>query len=108
MNGRDSDGSDVNRASPPSSPNPPTVGSHHIETIEAAIKAVAASVVPVPVELCGDRPLGRVLAAPIRADRDSPAADVSAMDGYAIVGKQLSESGELPVVGESRPGHAPP
>jgi len=51
---------------------------------------------------------GRVLREPIRADRDSPAADVSAMDGYAVRLADLQQSGPLNVVGESRPGHAPP
>jgi molybdopterin molybdotransferase len=57
---------------------------------------------------------GRILAAPVAADRDSPAFDHSAMDGYAlrIADLQRSEIAsqpiQLPVAGESRIGLAPP
>lgn len=50
---------------------------------------------------------GRVLAQPILADRDSPAADVSAMDGYAVRMVDLSRD-ELAVVGQCQPGQPPP
>ncbi len=50
---------------------------------------------------------GRVLRESIQADRDSPAADVSAMDGYAVRMADLSATAELEVRGESRPGHRP-
>ena len=49
---------------------------------------------------------GRVLGEPIVADRDSPAADVSAMDGYAIRIEDLRRS-VVPVAGEAQPGQAP-
>lgn len=43
---------------------------------------------------------GRVLAAPVRADRPSPAADVSAMDGYAVRDADLAVlPASLPVAG---------
>ena len=51
---------------------------------------------------------GRILAADIVADRDSPAADVSAMDGYALRMVDVQRSGAIPVVGESAPGGPPP
>lgn len=62
---------------------------------------------------------GRILAEDIRADRDSPAFDYSAMDGYAVRAGDLAPlatggSGEsaqaitLPVGGESRIGAPPP
>lgn len=65
---------------------------------------------------------GRVLARDVTADRDSPAADVSAMDGYALRSTDLpaevpasSESSvadsvvaDLVVAGESTPGTPPP
>ncbi len=62
---------------------------------------------------------GRILAEDIRADRDSPAFDYSAMDGYAVCAAHLailSRAGSneaaqtitLPVVGESRIGEPPP
>ena len=49
---------------------------------------------------------GRVLAEPIFADRDSPAAIVSAMDGYAIRLADLSLD-RVPVSGEAQPGQPP-
>jgi len=52
--------------------------------------------------------LGRILAEALRADRDSPPFDHSAMDGYAIRIADLVSGRELPVLGESRPGAAPP
>lgn len=48
---------------------------------------------------------GRVLACPIRADRDSPPADRSAMDGYAVRADDLaSVPRELKLVGEVAAG----
>jgi len=49
---------------------------------------------------------GRVLAEPIFADRDSPAADVSAMDGYAIRIADLSMD-RVSISGEAQPGQPP-
>ena len=51
---------------------------------------------------------GRVLASSVIADRDSPAADVSAMDGYAIRMTQASQTTTLPILGESAAGSAAP
>lgn len=51
--------------------------------------------------------VGRVLAQPIVADRDSPPVDVSAMDGYAVRLKDVSGEA-LPIAGEVQMGHAPP
>jgi molybdopterin molybdotransferase len=51
---------------------------------------------------------GRVLTQEVVADRDSPAADVSAMDGYALKIGDATDGKRLPVVGISRPGAAPP
>jgi len=64
-----------------------------------------------------DAARGRVLAEDVRADRDSPAFDYSAMDGYAVCAEHVdatwrsAEAGAsitLAVVGESRIGNAPP
>ncbi len=52
--------------------------------------------------------IGRVLAAEVVADRDSPAADVSAMDGYAIRLGDLNANSEIPISAESVPGAPPP
>jgi molybdenum cofactor synthesis domain-containing protein len=51
---------------------------------------------------------GRVLAKEIIADRDSPAADVSAMDGYAIRMEDLARTEAIPISAESAPGNPPP
>lgn len=50
---------------------------------------------------------GRVLAEPLKADRPSPAADVSAMDGYAVRLSGLSP-GRRPVAAEAMIGREPP
>src|SRR3569623_3773504 len=46
--------------------------------------------------------LGRYLAEPLLARRTQPAADMSAMDGYAL---RASERGPRRVIGESAAGH---
>lgn len=52
---------------------------------------------------------GRVLAAPVEADRDSPPCDVSAMDGYAVRLEDLPAGGKpLAVAGEVLIGQEPP
>ena len=50
---------------------------------------------------------GRILAQPLRADRDSPPHDVSAMDGYAVKLGDLATD-RLPVAGEVLTGQRPP
>ncbi|WP_404305190.1 molybdopterin molybdotransferase MoeA [Neorhodopirellula lusitana] len=52
--------------------------------------------------------IGRVLAEPILADRDSPPADVSAMDGYAVFPGQIDRQLTWPVIAESAAGSRPP
>lgn len=49
---------------------------------------------------------GRVLGSPLRLDRDSPACDVSAMDGYAVRIAELN-AGPVPLVGECHIGESP-
>ena len=51
---------------------------------------------------------GRVLAEPISADRDSPAADISAMDGFAINIHDVNTESMIEVRGESKAGSPPP
>lgn len=75
---------------------------------DEAVAAMRARAACVGVEECGlAQSAGRVLAEAVRSDRDSPAFDHSAMDGYAV---RLAEiAGEqLTVTGESRMGKAPP
>jgi molybdopterin molybdotransferase len=50
--------------------------------------------------------IGRVLAAPIVADRDQPPFDASAMDGWAIRRADLSPEARFRIVGESAAGRA--
>ena len=57
-----------------------------------------------PVEhLAVDEALGRCLATPLTARRTQPAADLSAMDGYAIRAEDIP--GPWRIVGESAAGH---
>ncbi|MEA3012090.1 MAG: molybdopterin molybdotransferase [Sphingomonadales bacterium] len=70
---------------------------------DAALALVAGVAKPLGAErvpLAGAK--GRVLAAPVIAMVDSPPADVSAMDGYAVRDADLP--GRLIVAGESFPG----
>jgi len=77
-----------------------------IPTLEDAIESVAARLALVGHKLIAPSS-GRVLSAPIVADRDSPAADVSAMDGYAVRRVDLNDRDRVAVVGEVQPGTAP-
>ena len=59
---------------------------------------------PLPVEQVPvDQAVGRHLAAAVLANRTQPAADLSAMDGYAIGARD--DAGPWQVVGESAAGH---
>jgi len=59
---------------------------------------------PLPAEtLATEQAVGRYLAAPLPAARTQPAADLSAMDGYAI--RVDDVTGPWRVVGESAAGH---
>lgn len=72
--------------------------------LEEAQARLLALVAPLPVErvdVAGA--LGRFLAEPLKARRTQPAAHVSAMDGYAVVGPDLS--GPWRLIGESAAGH---
>ncbi len=75
----------------------------------AAIAAIAQRLSPVTEtdSLDAIDCVGRVLREDVVADRDSPAADVSAMDGYAIRMADLRRSDSIPVSGESVPGQPP-
>ncbi|XAL99902.1 molybdopterin molybdotransferase MoeA [Phycisphaeraceae bacterium D3-23] len=76
---------------------------------DAAVRAWADRCEPVATEpVAIDHAAGRVLAEPIHADRDSPAHDVSAMDGYAVRLSDFDDAGRLPVAGEVTTGAAPP
>ncbi|TWT80924.1 Molybdopterin molybdenumtransferase [Planctomycetes bacterium CA13] len=78
------------------------------QTPDAAIDGLAKLLATVCVQSSTRQQVGRILAQDIVADRDSPAADVSAMDGYAIRVSDLKRSGPIPVRGESSAGGPPP
>ena len=75
-------------------------------TFDEAVALIAGSVLPGPVETVAlDRAAGRILADPVTAQIDSPRADVSAMDGYAVRDEDLlSCPASLDIVGESFAG----
>ncbi|MCB2061423.1 MAG: molybdopterin molybdotransferase MoeA [Novosphingobium sp.] len=72
-----------------------------LEEAQARLLALAG---PLPVEQVeiADA-LGRYLAEPLAARRTQPAADLSAMDGYAVLSSEMA--GPWRVIGESAAGH---
>jgi molybdopterin molybdotransferase len=77
---------------------------HPQQTVDRLIERLA----PVSLERVAlEHAAGRVLAEPLRSDRDSPPCSVSAMDGYVLRRADLREQG-TPVAGEIRIGQAPP
>jgi len=74
--------------------------------VREALKRLCDEAAPLPVTQVGlDQAHGRVLAEEVRADRDFPPTDRSAMDGFAIRTTDLgSERTLLNVVGEVRAG----
>ncbi|MDR2857084.1 MAG: molybdopterin molybdotransferase MoeA [Novosphingobium sp.] len=72
--------------------------------LEEAQTRLLALASPLPIEHVDiEDALGRYLAAPVAARRTQPAADLSAMDGYAVAAGDTS--GPWQVVGESAAGH---
>ena len=72
-----------------------------LEEAQARLLALAS---PLPAETVPvEHAPGRTLAAPLLAQRTQPAADLSAMDGYAVRADDLA--GPWQVVGESAAGH---
>ena len=68
-----------------------------------AQRRLLADIAPLPAEESPiEAALGHCLKAPLTARRTQPAADLSAMDGYAL---RESESGPWSVIGESAAGH---
>jgi molybdopterin molybdotransferase len=78
--------------------------------IDEAQERIMAAVSPLPAEAVPlFEAVGRHLAEPLRASRDEPAFDNSAMDGYAVRAADVAGADDdaplsLPVVGESRAG----
>lgn len=79
----------------------------HLSPLEAAIEKLSIRLQPVSAQQSSIADVaGRVLAADLVADRDCPALDMSAMDGYAL---RLEESlpVTLPVQGTAAAGSEP-
>ena len=69
-----------------------------------AQERLLSAVEPLPSErVAAERAVGRYLAEPLVSKRTQPAADLSAMDGYALRADDLA--GPWRVVGESAAGH---
>lgn len=73
-----------------------------------ALMALSKELQLVATESLDTNHQGRILASTVTADRDSPAADVSAMDGYAIRMTQVQHEASLPIMGESAAGSPAP
>ncbi|KQM13097.1 molybdopterin biosynthesis protein [Novosphingobium sp. Leaf2] len=74
-------------------------------SLEDAQQRLLDLTTPLPIEHVDiDRAFNRYLAQPLIASRTQPAADLSAMDGYAVHADDLQ--GPWRVVGESAAGHA--
>lgn len=72
-----------------------------LEEAQARLLALAE---PLPVERVDvESAIGRYLSEPLQARRTQPAADLSAMDGYAVTAGDLA--GPWRVIGESAAGH---
>jgi molybdopterin molybdotransferase len=73
--------------------------------VDEALRLILSGVKPLAAESINIRKAhGRILAAQVKATRDQPPFDASAMDGYAL--RQEDISGELKVIGTSAAGHS--
>lgn len=78
-----------------------------LEDPRTAVTRLVERLSPVSTETVAlEQSGGRVLAAAVHSDRPSPAADVTAMDGYAV--RVEDAAGELPISGEVSIGEPPP
>jgi molybdopterin molybdotransferase len=74
--------------------------------VAEARRSIVARLAPLPTEIVSlDAALGRVLATNATARISHPAADVSAMDGYAVRAEDAKRDAVLKLVGESAAGH---
>ena len=78
-------------------PPPPLPLAEAQARLLAQVEPLAERVVP------SEQAIGRYLSAPLLAARTQPAADLSAMDGYAMRADDLA--GPWQVIGESAAGH---
>lgn len=78
-----------------------------VDEVSASIERLSDLLQTVETESISiDQIVGRVLASPLRADRPSPALDVSAMDGYALRIEDAS-TGSIPVADTTCAGSEP-
>lgn len=75
--------------------------------VEEARARILEKVKPLPAETVPlDKALGRVLAKPVKALRDQPPFDGSAMDGYAVIAADVADvPATLKLIGTSAAGH---
>jgi molybdopterin molybdotransferase len=77
----------------------------NLPTVEAARAVMLAAVSPLPpVSVPLGEADGRWLAEPVRAMRDQPPFDASAMDGWAVRAADVVSGAQLRIVGESAAG----
>ncbi|MFV1531063.1 MULTISPECIES: gephyrin-like molybdotransferase Glp [unclassified Phaeobacter] len=75
-------------------------------SVSEALDTVLKLVAPMRVETVPLRAAaGRVLAAPVSANRDQPPFAASAMDGYAVKAAEVERDAMFKVIGESAAGH---
>ena len=76
--------------------------------VEEARARILKTVKPLPSEAVKlDRAIGRVLAKPLKAVRNQPPFDASAMDGYAVIAADVATvPATLRLIGHSAAGHA--
>jgi len=73
---------------------------------DEAIKIVLDTITPLPpVDIPLEEAVGHVLAEPVKACWDLPAADNSAMDGFAFAHTGQDEGGTLTLIGSAFAGH---
>jgi len=87
--------------------------STELESVDSAQRRLLDQVsVLAPETVSLESALGRILAEPISSHSDLPGFDNSAMDGYAVLARDIADAApsapvRLPVVGESRAGAVP-
>ncbi len=74
-------------------------------TVSEALTRVLALCPAMPCEFAPiDSASGRVLAKPVKASRDQPPFDASAMDGYAIRQQDMQPNARFTIIGEAQAG----
>src|SRR6476661_3052743 len=76
--------------------------------VEEARARIVKNVKPLPAkDVRLEQALGRVLAKPLKAVRNQPPFDASAMDGYAVIAADVANApATLKLIGLSAAGHA--